>query len=632
MTGTRHASPLDRLCERHGITLSYRDQLGELRVASDAVKVALLDAIGVPADDEAAVARALEEAPEPPDADITVGPGQRCHLPAWLDGNRVWGAALQLYQLRSARDWGIGDFQDLAQAAELAAAAGADFLGVNPLHALFLAEPGRCSPFFPSNRRFLNPLYIAVDQVPGYREELVDAAERDRLRGLELVDYAGVARLKLAALRRLWPLWQEAAGEDGPEGLAAFDAFRAARGMPLARQALFELLSAHFVEQGLSAGWHGWPEAYRRPDAEAVLAFEAERRDELAFHCWLQWLADRQLERAKQRARSAGMRLGLYLDLAVGDAPDGAATWGDQALMVTGARIGAPPDGFNIAGQDWGLSPLSPAELRARALEPYRAILEDVMRHAGALRLDHAMGIRQLFFIPSGHPAIEGTYLRYPLHDMLGALAAASRHCESVIIGEDLGTVPEGFREMMSEAEIQSYRLLYFERLDHGLRPPEDYPARALACLSTHDLPPLVGWWLGDDVALQRRLGFMDEAMAETELSRRRDDQRRLLEQLVDERLVAEAEARALTSHAPDAATVARLAPVLHRHLARAPSRLFAVRLEDLAGERLAVNVPGTVDEHPNWQRRLGLALEELPDSGLFRDIAGAVAAERPKR
>ncbi|SMF57415.1 4-alpha-glucanotransferase [Tistlia consotensis] len=621
---------LDRLCERHGITLAYHDQLGYLRVASEEVKRALLEAIGVPADDEAALRQALAEAPELPEARVAVGADRRCFLPGCLEHGRVWGVALQLYQLRSARDWGIGDFEDLARAAELAGACGADFLGVNPLHALLLADPARCSPFYPSSRRFLNPLYIAVDRVPGYDPVLVDQAELERLRACSLVDYPGVARLKVAVLRRLWPRWRETAAEGGTDGRAAFDAFRATRGTPLARQALFEALSQHFAAEGQGAGWQGWPEEFRSPDSAAVLAFEAERRDELAFQAWLQWLADRQLEAAQRRGRAAGLRIGLYLDLAVGDAPDGAATWSDQALMVTGARVGAPPDSFNIAGQDWGLSPLSPAVLRQRALAPYRALLEDVMRHAGALRLDHAMGLRQLFFIPSGHPATEGTYLRYPMGEMLEALAEASRHCRSLVIGEDLGTVPEGFREIMAAAEIQSYRLLYFERLDHGLKPPGDYPRQALACLSTHDLPPLIGWWQGDDVALQRELGFMDGPMAEAELGRRAEDQRRLLADLVVEGLLETGQVPAdgrLSGSAAEA-----LSAAVHRHLARAPSRLFAVRLEDLAGERQAVNVPGTVEEHPNWRRRLGLTLEELPQSRLFQAVVRGVAGERPRQ
>lgn len=622
---------LDRLCERHGITLCYRDQLGQFRVVPEPVKHALLAAIGVPADGEAAIRSALEAAPEPPEAGTAVQADQRCFLPDWLERGRVWGVALQLYQLRSTRDWGIGDFEDLACAAELAAACGADFLGTNPLHALFLAEPGRCSPFSPSNRRFLNPLYVAVDRVPGYDEALVDQAERKRLRAADLVDYPGVARLKLETLRRLWPIWQETADEGGDDGRAAFDAFRAARGTPLARQALFEALSREVVGQGGSAGWHGWPEAFRTPDSEAVLVFAAAHADELAFQAWLQWLADRQLAAAQQRARAAGMRIGLYLDLAVGDAPDGAAAWSDQALMVTGARLGAPPDSFNIAGQDWGLSPISPAVLRQRDLEPYRAILGDVVRHAGALRLDHAMALWQLFFIPAGQAATEGTYLRYPFDAMLRALAAVSHDYRTVIIGEDLGTVPEGFREMMAAAEIQSYRLLYFERLAHGLKAPSDYPREALACLSTHDLPPLIGWWYGDDVALQVELGFMDSVMAEAELTRRTDDQRRLVASLVQEGLLVPEASHALLARSPSQAAEDALGVALHRHLARAPSRLFAARVEDLAGERLAVNVPGTVDEHPNWQRRLGLTLEELADSGLFRAITEGIAAERPK-
>ena len=625
-------SALDRLATRHGLALTYTDQFGVERAPSAETKRALLQAIGVPAGDDDDIANSLAEAPPPPPAGLAAPEGLSCFVPDCLrDGRRVWGIALQLYQVRSDRNWGIGDFEDLARFAEVAAGHGADFIGTNPLHALFMADPARNSPFSPCNRRFLNPLYLAVENVPGFRTDMADSPRLAELRAAELVDYPAVASEKLRVLRALWTQWRRQAVEDGPQGKAAFARFTAERGAPLHGHAVFEALSFRMAREGHGAGWHGWPAAYRDPGSAIVAEFAADGADEVAFHAWLQWLADAQLGVVQARARAAGMRIGLYLDLAVGDAPDGSAAWADQSLLVTGASIGAPPDGFNVSGQDWGLSPLSPAVLRQRDLEPYRQTLADVLRRAGALRIDHAMGICQLYFVPRDRSATEGTYLRYPLAEMLRCLVDVSHQCGAIIIGEDLGTVPHGFRELIAQVEIQSYRVLYFERTDRGLLPPERYPRQALACLSTHDLIPLRGWWSGDDITINRDLDRTDDAMADAAHAERDGDRASLLSDLAEEGLLP-----AEAAHAADRADIPHdayleVAEAVHRHLARAPSRLLAVRLEDLAGERLPVNVPGTSHEHPNWQRKLPLSLDALAETPLFLAIVGGIAAERPR-
>jgi 4-alpha-glucanotransferase len=550
-------------------------------------------------------------------------------MPDWLAHARVWGIAVQLYQLRSRRNWGIGDFEDLARCAELAGAAGADFLGVNPLHALFLAAPERCSPFSPSNRRFINPLYIAVDKVPGYRPGDVDHAAVARLRAAELVDYPGVAQLKLAVLRRLWRRWRD--GKAAANARADFAAFLDARGRDLRQHACFEVLSTHMRRSGHDAGWRGWPAAYRDGKSPEVAAFAARQKDDVDFHAWLQWLADMQLEKAARRARAAGMRVGLYLDLAVGEAPDGSATWSDPDLMVTGAHIGAPPDAFNMDGQDWGLSPPSPVELGRRKLEPYARLLTDATRHTGALRIDHVMALRQLYFVPVGLPPTEGTYVRYPMTEMLSTLAAVSRAHRTVMIGEDLGTVPEGFRALMARAEVQSYRLLYFEHEQGRLRRPSRYPRRALACLSTHDLPPFLGWWYGEDIDRRVALGLSSAAAADGQYRKRRNDRALLLSRLQRAGLL-----KATLSAEPTGdispAEVADLMAAAHAYLAAAPSRFFCARLEDLAGARLPVNVPGVVDGYPNWRPKLGLTLEALEGTEVFAATTSALAGIRPKQ
>lgn len=622
---------LDLLAKSHGIALSYVDQMGHRQHISASTKRAVLEAIGVPAVDRMTVARSLKTAPAHIDSAMRAPAGVRCYLPDWLDRGRVWGVAAQLYQLRSRRNWGIGDFEDLARLAEMAAGHGADFIGINPLHALFLAQPEHCSPFSPSNRRFLNPLYIAVDRLPGFEPGSVDGRLLRQVREAPLVDYAAVARLKLEALRAHWARWRDDPAERFASARADFAAFRAARGRALDEHALFEALSLRMRRDGYGAGWQSWPMAYRDLEGPAVTDFLASHGDEVAFQAWLQWLADSQLAQAKQRALAAGMRIGLYLDLAVGDVPDGSATWSDPTLMVIGAHIGAPPDDFNLAGQDWGLAPLSPTALRARHLAPYSDTLGDVVRHAGALRIDHAMALHHLYLVPLGRSAREGAYVRYPMADMIATLAAISNACRTLIIGEDLGTVPRGFRSIMARSEIQSYRLLYFERDDGVLREPRDYPRRALACLSTHDLPPLMGWWLEDDVRLRASLGLVAATAAKAQRSERRRDRRDLLAALTAGGLLSRRDVDQAADLDPSSAAADRLAAALHRHLASAPSRLFALRLEDLAGERDPVNLPGVGSDYPNWKPKLGVTLEDLPETARFKTILRAVAAERPR-
>jgi 4-alpha-glucanotransferase len=579
----------------------------------------LLAAFGVPADTEAAARASLAAAPTDGEPELRAPAGVACHLPGWLEQGRAWGLAVQLYQLRSARNWGIGDFADLAALARMTAAEGADFVGLNPLHALFLADPLRRSPFSPSNRRFLNPIYIAVDQLPSFDPAWVPADALAAARGTEIVDYLAVTRLKLGALRKLW---QTAPGD--PEELARF---RAAGGDALERHARFEAISARMAADGHGAGWSAWPAELQDPDSPAVARFASEHADDVGFHAWVQWLADRQLGETGAAALAAGMRIGLYLDFAVGEALDGSSTWSDRHVTVPGVRVGAPPDYFSAAGQDWELAPLSPVEMSASDAAPFRALVEAATRRAGALRIDHAMALWQLFLMPDGATPAEGTYVRFPVEAMITALAEASRANRTVIIGEDLGNVPEGFRDVMDAARILSYRILLFERDGTGFIAPSAYPRNALVCLSTHDLPTFQGWWRGDDVTLRAEHGLIGPEAAADQAAARDVERRNLLGDLVSAGLVtADAARRADLDPAPAAIVIA-----VHRHLARTPSRLFAVRLEDLAGERAPVNLPGTVDEYPNWRRKLSIALENLPGQPLWRQVGAALCAERPR-
>ena len=612
---------LQDLAESHGIQVEYTSEMGEPVRISDAAVHSLLAALGV--DPDTGAKGSFAEAHHKPE--------RACALPAAVKGQRRWGVACQLYGLRSARNLGLGDFTDLADLAVTAAREGASFVGVNPLHALFMADAGRFSPYSPSTRSFLNPLYIAIDRLDGgdgvvaalRREspELFDALDGD------LVDYPAVGRVKRLALERVF-----AANRADIEASEAFARFRAAGGEALAGFALFEAISEAQVADGGHAGWHNWPQELRDRTSPAVAEFAAAHADRLTFHAWLQFTAEAQLAAAQATARSAGMTIGLYLDLAVGVAPDGAETWSDPSLTVNAARVGSPPDMFNSQGQDWGLAPLSPKVLAERDYRPLRASFKALTRHAGAVRIDHAMGLARLWWIPQDAGSSGGGYVRYPLGAMVDAVAEASEANECLVIGEDLGTVPEGFRGTMEDANILSYRVLYFERQDDRFVAPQDYPELALACVSTHDLATLAGWWTGADVQLRAEAGTQDEAATERDLAARRHDRVALLAALAKAKLLPkDMEALTLAGGAdlPEALP-AEIAVAVHRYVARTPSLLLTVQLEDMVGQERQPNLPGTTDQYPNWRIRSDVPLEGLIDHERFRAMASAMREERP--
>jgi len=605
-------SALPDLAARYGIVPSYPGLGGEVMVAEE-TRAHFLRAMGVGADGHIAA----EVGSELPD--------KHCHFPDWLRYGRAWGIAAQLYEIRSERNWGIGDFADLATLCERAAEAGADFVGLNPLHALFMAEPMRCSPFSPSSRAFLNPIYIAVDRVAGFDAGMVDEQQLGRLRKPTFVDYAGVARVKLEVLGHIW---RETSGVDRD----AFAGFTQKSGAALQRHALFEALSEHMVAAGHGSGWTTWPRDYTKPHSSAVQAFAREHSDRVAFHAWLQWLARRQLAEAAERAKAAGMRIGLYLDFAVGEAPDGSATWGSPSLAVAGVNIGAPPDVFSANGQDWGLTPLSPVKLAEDGFASYSALMNAAMLEAGALRIDHAMSLQQLFWIPQGALPADGGFVLYPTGGMLGALAEASEANGTLVIGEDLGHVPDGFRGTMADANILSYRILYFERDGHRFVRPRAWPSLSIACLSTHDLPTLAGWWRGSDVALRLEYGLIEADEAARQDRARIFERREMLDAFSRSAAMSPRAARTLagSDHA-EGASYETLAVAAHRFIARTNSRLACMRLADAVGEAQPTNLPGTSDGYPNWRRKLDVPLERLPSLPLFRKLAAAMRKERPR-
>jgi (1->4)-alpha-D-glucan 1-alpha-D-glucosylmutase len=568
--------------------------------------------------------------------------------PALAGGARVWGLAVQLYAVRSERNWGIGDLTDLRALVELWGARGAAMIGVNPLHALFPHNPAHASPYSPSSRLFVNVLYLDVEAVDDYREcEDVRAHVRSAtyqmrlktLRDAELVDYPGVAAAKFEVLERLYAHFRRRHLAQGTLRAREFRAFQARGGNDLRRHALFEALQAHLHSADPSVwGWQVWPAAYRDPEAEEVARFAAERLDRVEFYEYLQWHADRQLAAVGRRSFELGFVVGLYQDLALSVDRAGGEVWSNQRLYAAGAGVGAPPDDFNLNGQDWGLPPLVPERLRAAAFTPFVATLRANMRHAGALRIDHVMGLMRLFWVPPAGEPKDGAYVHYPFADLLGLVALESQRNRCLVIGEDLGTVPDEVRAALAEAGVLSYRVLYFERDGAGdFKPPADYPVRAIVAAGTHDLPTLAGWWSGDDLALRESLGmFPTPAAREAQIVGRAQDRARLLLALERQALLppgASINPVSLPAMTPE------LARALHLYLARAPAQLLAVQIEDVLGIKTQVNLPGSTDAHPNWRRKLPLALERFPDDEHIAELAAALARlrgrprrQRPKR
>jgi len=569
---------------RWGIEPGYHDVFGAWHAASPATLAALTAALR---------AGRGEPAPALPPAQAFA---YQCST------QRLWGLAAQLYAVRSERNWGHGDFTDLMALITLAAEAGAAAVGLNPLHALFPEHAEAASPYSPNSRLFLNPLYIDLEAVPEFPGLAALGLEQEvaALRDSDMVAYARVARAKMTALRACHARFRRGAG---PMRRQDFARFRDAQGADLTAFAAFEVLRARCGH----GRWWEWPPQWRRPDPAMLDRLRAEDPAAFEFHEYVQWIAATQLDRCREAAHRHGLPVGLYLDLAVGVDPAGADAWTAQEDMLAGVTVGAPPDQYNPAGQNWGLTTFNPHALAASNGAPLRRMLAVAMRAAGAIRIDHVLGLMRLFLIPGGaaEGAAAGAYVRYPFESLLAAVAEESARHRCVVIGEDLGTVPEGFRDTVARYGLWSYRVMLFEREPDGaFRAPDHYPANALATFNTHDLPTLRGWMSGHDLAVKRAIG-VDPGESDAE----RDAARRALRQ-------------ALALHAQGGDDLAAVA----RYLGRSPARLVMVALEDIAGMADQVNVPGTVTAHPNWRRRLPLTLGEIAATEDFHRVAAAFA------
>lgn len=522
---------------------------------------------------------------------------------------RVFGVIANLYTLRSAGNWGIGDVSDLARLAEWTGGVGGAFVGVNPLHAL-RNRGADISPYSPVSRIFRNPIYIDVTAVPEFAgcdeaRRLVDECRAviDELRASEQVQYEPVMALKRRVVEVLFREPRDA------ERAAAYGRYRDAQGEALERFATFEALADHLG----NGDWRTWPEDLRDPLSASVAEFAVRHPAEIEFHQWLQFELDRQLGDAAARGERAGLSIGLYQDLAIGTSPAGADVWASRHLFVQGASIGAPPDEYSAEGQNWGLPPLDPRALRDDGYRYWIQLVRASMRHAGALRIDHAVGLFRQFWIPEGAAGKDGAYVSFPVEDLLGIVALEAHRHGALVVGEDLGTVPPEVPPVLRRWGVLSSRVFYFEREGDRFRPAAEYEPMSLATANTHDMPTLAGFWRGRDIEVKREVGVIpSDAAAEEQRRSRVQERRAILERLASEGVLP----------APaEPANAAALRGAVHDFLSRTPAALVGLSLDDLLGEAEPVNVPGVgPSEFSAWTRKLATPIEELARDPRVRD------------
>jgi 4-alpha-glucanotransferase len=536
-------------------------------------------------------------------ATLAVAPAKCVTISDLTSGDRVWGLAAQLYGLRSRGDCGIGDMAGVIALAKALAAFKADALALGPAHALFAADPEHFSPYSPSSRLFYNPLHADAAAVFGEarvaksRSDIGASREASDLEEAALIDWPRSGRIKMRILRRLFDdFFATDLANKPPSALATdFAEFRAANGSLLAAHALFEALHAAKLKADPNAwNWQEWPDEWRDPFGAAARGFAEKNEGEVLFYSFLQWIADRSFAAAQRQAVAAGMRVGLIADLAIGMSGGGSYAWANQSDLLGGLQIGAPPDLFNVNGQNWGLTTFSPRALANGGFAPFIATLRACMRHAGGVRIDHAMGFMRLWVVPHGAAASEGAYLAYPLDDLMRLTSLESHRHRVIVIGEDLGTVPIGFRDRLAAAGIYGMEVLWFERKGAGFAPPRRWRANAAAMTSTHDLPTIAGWWRGRDIEVRAECGFIKDLAAEQ--SEREKDRRALW--------TAFRTAKAGDGRVPNPDHGASVADAAVKFIARTPSQLALLPLEDTLALEDQPNLPATIDEHPNWRRR----------------------------
>lgn len=562
---------------------------------------------------------------------------ERCFIPEPIEnGKKIWGLSVQLYCVRSQKNWGIGDFSDLTVLVKSAASQGADFIGLNPIHELYPANPDACSPYGPSSRRWLNYLYIDVEQVPEFDSKAVQMwvqnfgleARLNKLRATEYVDYEGVAEVKLAALNQVFAEFQSVYLSKNTKHNKAFKQFVKEGGESLQTLAVFEALQERLKADGKDYwGWPVFPEEYKSYDMPAVAEFAKQNKERVTFYLFLQWQAALQFEHASKAANDAGMLIGLYRDLAVGVSEGSAEIWGNQDLYCIDASVGAPPDILGPLGQNWGLPPMDPIKLYEQAYQPIIDLFSSNMHASGALRIDHVMALLRLWWVYRGDHASKGGYVCYPVEDLLGILALESQRNQSLVIGEDLGTVPEEIRSKLADNGMYSYRVFFFEQAeDGGFYSPSHYPEQSMSTLTTHDMPTLIGYWHCDDLALGKELGLYPDAdVLATLYDSRHENKQHILDTLHGHHSIT----KNVSHNVNDVGMSTELNYGMQTHMATGSSALLSLQLEDWLQMDKPVNIPGTFKEYPNWKRKLSRNLEDIFDDSDIVALAKNLSGRR---
>ncbi len=549
----------------------------------------------------------------------------RCYIPEVLQRKKLWGFAIQLYALKSARNWGVGDFTDLQNFARMCAAVGADVIGVNPLNVLFHDYPENASPYSSISRLFLNPIYIDVEKVAGYKAEYADASALEYARQTENIDYTAVYNLKISVLHKIFA---EFMAKPKAREYQKFAKYCRAAGADLDNLATYQALYSEQKDK-VYGGWCAWPKELQNPHSAAVAEFKKTHEPEILFFKFLQYVADDQLQNVYQTIEQNGLSIGLYRDLPVGLCKDSAELWAGSDLFIKGCGAGAPPDVFFPTGQKWCLGAFNPYRLKEAAYQPFIKILRAAMQGAGALRIDHVMSLMRLYIIPD--KSDEGTYVYYNFDDMLGIVALESYLNKCMVVGESIGNVPDGFIDKIHERGIYSLSVLWAERWNGGgnFKAPFDFEQNAFCSVGTHDMAPLKMRWFGYDIETMYKLKMLDEAERLNQYRGREDERRRLLDALdwagvwphdkprQDDCLYGEGYPNGITE-------------AVEAYTASSASVVYLAQLEDIFGVEVLQNLPGTDrDKHPNWRRKLPINIEDYQNNEDFVRVVEIISQKR---
>ncbi len=549
-----------------------------------------------------------------------------CYIPPDLEYTKTWGLSINLYSIRSSKNWGAGDFGDLKKIVKWVSELKGGFVGINPLHAIQNKKPFGISPYSPITRLYKNFIYLDIEKIPEVKQlkgQLVIGNRQweeifKQLRNEDLIDYEKVAAIKEKCLRSAFEVFYEkwiAAPSAHNDRIENFKRYITEEGDNLESFAAYLALSKEFGEN-----WQEWPEEYRMPLSYTVQTFKETHEKEILFYKYIQWLIDDQLKENSELSENLGMTIGLYHDLAIGSVGGGSDVWMAQNVIAERIDLGAPPDDFNPTGQNWGLPPIIPEKLKESGYEFFIQSIRKNMRYFGALRIDHALGMFRQFWIPKGMHASHGAYVKQPTEDLLRIIALESVRNRTVIIAEDLGTIGENVRETLFRFRMLSYRLLYFERNypDPSFLSPERYPEMALCAVTTHDLPTIYGWWVGRDIELKKRLRiFTDESTHKMHVEHRERDMDLLLNSLKSYGIL-EPSAYSLK---PSEMTL-ELCIAIYEYLARTPCKLLAVSLDDIIGTLDQQNMPGITDSYPSWMQKTPITLKQMISDRWFHGLS----------